>query len=411
MLKTKTCEAGLTSRKASHEQPMCEKFTTRTARSEPEVEESRSVWSAWQQHPNTDIDFYLNTLRSRPEFLRPHVIVVHRGECPEAMLVGRLELRNVEAKVGYARLLSKNRRALTFLYGGVLGSLTPEGSEALVCDIMESLSQGDADFAYFNHLQVDSPLYDAAIKVPGFLSRDYCPSVQVHRGMMVPGSTEEFYGRLSAKVRKNLKWQGKKLAFECAGNVHVRCFRETQDLDRLIQDVEGIARRTYQRGLGVGFVDSLEMRRRLSLAAERNWLRGYVLYVQDAPWAYWIGTLYLGTFHSDFMGYDPNLGKYSPGMFLIVKVIEAFCAATGVEEHVSKVDFGLGDAQYKQVLGDLEWNDVSLYIYSPSLRGVRLSLVRTPAAILDRAARRTLEQIGVLGRVKKMWRLGSTTTQ
>jgi hypothetical protein len=389
---------------------MEEQVVTKVVRSLEEVKGIAEVWRSWQCHPNSDLDWYLTVLRSRPEFLRPHAIVVYRDGCPEAMLVGRLELRMVEAKVGYARLLKKGTRALTFLYGGLLGTLSPEGSEALVRDIMNSLSQGDADLAYFNHLKADSPLYRAATKVPGRFSRDYCPSLQVHRSMTVPGSIEEFYRGLSAKVRKNLKWQAKKLVQENTGNVRVRCFRETRDLEQMIQDVEGIARKTYQRGLGVGFTDNPEMHRRLSLEAEKNWLRGYVLYVQNVPWAFWIGTLYLGTFHSDFMGYDPNLGKYSPGMFLIVKVIEDFCNRNDSGDQVSKIDFGLGDAQYKEVLGDHEWNDASLYIFSPRFRGVSLNLVRTPAAMLDRAARRAIEQIGLLGRIKRKWRLKSTPT-
>jgi len=407
LLEGKAFQLGLTDRQTLHEFAMSEKLTTRVISSVSEVEEIRDIWSGWRQHPNSDMEFYLNTLRARPDFLRPHVILVNRGGCPEAMLVGRLELRRVEANLGYAKLLNKKRRTLTFLYGGLLGTLSPEGSKALVRDVMNSLSQGEADLAYFNNLKADSLLYGAAIKLPGRLSRDYYPSLQLHRSMTVPGSMEEFYRRLSAKVQKNLKWQAKKLIQEYSGNVSVRCFREAGDLERMIQDVEGIASKTYQRGLGVGFVDNPEMRRRLSLEAEKNWLRGYVLYAQNVPVAFWIGTLYLGTLHSEYMGYDPSLGKYSPGMFLIVKVIEEFCNHNGKRDQLSKIDFGPGDAQYKEVLGDLEWNDASLYIFSPRLRGVSLNLMRVPFAMLERAARRALEQTGLLNRVKKLWRLKS----
>jgi CelD/BcsL family acetyltransferase involved in cellulose biosynthesis len=178
----------------------------------------------------------------------------------------------------------------------------------------------------------------------------------------------------------------------------------------MIQDVDGIARKTYQRGLGVGFTDSFEMHRRLSLEAEKGWLRGYVLYVQNAPSAFWIGTLYLGTFHSDYMGYDPALGKYSPGMFLAVKVIEELCNGSDSGGQIYKIDFGLGDAQYKEVLGDSEWSDASLYIFPCSFKGIGLNVVRTSAAILERVARRALEESGLLGKVKKMWRLRTTPT-
>lgn len=370
-----------------------------------ELEHFRRTWVSWQHHPNSDMDFYLTVLGTRPEILRPHVMVVHRGGSPEAMLVGRLELRRLEAKVGYASLLAKKTRTLTFLYGGLLGNLSAEGSDALVLDIMKSLSDGEADLAYFNHLKEDSPLYRAAVKLPGRLSRDYIPDHQFHHAITVPGSLEEFYCGLSSKWRKTLKWDARRLVNTNSGDVSVRCFREIEDLDRLIEDVEGITKKTYQRGLGVGFSNTPEIRRRLSLEAAKGSLRGYVLYVRGCPWAFFLGSLYRGTFHGDFMGYDPLHAKYSPGMFLVVKMIEDLCNGKDRGERISMIDFGLGDAQYKRVLSDLRWNDSSLYIFSPRISGVSLNLMRTAAAMLDRAARGVLGKAGLLDRVKKMWRL------
>jgi hypothetical protein len=381
-----------------------EKVVAKVARSLEEVKGIAAVWRAWQCHPNSDLDFYLTVLRSRPEILRPHVMIVYRDGCPEALLVGRLELRKLQASVGYAGLLKKETRALTFLYGGLLGTLSPEGSEVLVRDIMSSLSQGDADLAYFNHLMADSPLCRAATKVPGLLSRDYLPHHQVHHAMTMPGSLEEFYLRLSPEWRKTLKRYARKLLRENSGNVSVRYFRGIADLDILVKDSEGIAKRTYHRGLGVGFSDTPEMRRRLSLGAERGWLRGYVLYVQSVPWAFFLGTLYRGTFHGDFMGYDPLHAKYSPGMYLMTKVIEDLCNGKGREEKVSLIDFGLGDAHYKEVLGDLEWNDASVYIFAPTLKGAGLNVLRIPALLVDRILRRGLERTNLLAKIKRIWR-------
>ena len=374
------------------------------------MEEVRSIWSSWQQHPNSDIDFYLNTLRSRPEVLRPHVIVVYRDEFPEALLVGRLELRKLEAKMGYASVFAKRTPTLTFLYGGLLGNPSPEGGKAFVRDIMNSLADGEASVAFFNSIKVESVLYHAATKTPGVLSRDYCACQQVHYAMTIPGSSEEFYRRLSPEWRRTLKRYASKLLRENFGDVTVRHFRETADLDRMREDFESIAKKTYHRGLGVGFSDTPEIRSRLSLVAKKGWLRGYVLYVQGVPWAFFLGTLYRGTCHGDFMGFDPLHAKYSPGMYLLTKIIEDLCNGNDGGGKVSMIDFGLGDAHYKKVLGDLEWDDASLYIFSPNISGVSLNLMRVAGAMLDRAARAGVEKVGLLDRVKKMWRLKSTAT-
>ena len=171
----------------------------------------------------------------------------------------------------------------------------------------------------------------------------------------------------------------------------------------MVRDIEEIAKKTYQRGLGVGFIDSPEMRNRLRFEAERGWLRAYVLYLSDRPCAFWVGRLYRNAFHSEFMGYDPCYSRYSPGMFLIMRVLEDLCGGNGSEK-IEEVDFGLGDAQYKEVLGNREWLDTSLYLFGPNLKGIGLSFLRTPIMAIDAIARAALEGTSFLPRIKRAWR-------
>jgi CelD/BcsL family acetyltransferase involved in cellulose biosynthesis len=221
--------------------------------------------------------------------------------------------------------------------------------------------------------------------------------------MSLPSSGEEFWLRFSPKVRKNRRWQAKKLLNDHSGKVRIDCFTKTSEFERMIQEVEQVAKKTYQRGLGVGFVDSEDVRERLSLKAEKGWLRTYVLYVADLPCAFWSGTLYHREFHSDFMGYDPDYGKYSPGMYLIIHVIEDFCKRSG-EGEVAAIDFGLGDAQYKEILGNLTWQDVSFYVFAPTPRGIALNALRTPIKFLDQWSKNLLARTKLLQKVKRTWR-------
>ena len=70
---------------------MAEGLRLRIIRDFAGIEEIREVWSAWHSHPNSDIDFYLTILRSMPGEVSPYVIVLYRGEAPQALLAGRLE--------------------------------------------------------------------------------------------------------------------------------------------------------------------------------------------------------------------------------------------------------------------------------------------------------------------------------
>ena len=120
----------------------------------------------------------------------------------------------------------------------------------------------------------------------------------------------------------------------------------------------------------------------------------------ERPCAFWMETL-TGTFGSDYLAYDAELGKYSPGMF-VMKVIEGFCE--GNREGVTAVDFATGHAQYKQVLSNQEWWETSLYIFAPTIKGMSLNLVRSLIVGTDQRIKKMLARTNLLQKVKKAWR-------
>lgn len=170
----------------------------------------------------------------------------------------------------------------------------------------------------------------------------------------------------------------------------------------MITDVEPVARTSYQRGLGVGFIDSPATREQLRLKAEKGWLRAYVLYVADRPCAFWIGDINQATFGSDYTAYDAKLEMYSPGMCLILKIIEGFC--DGNREGVTEVDFGTGFAQWKEVLSNRKWEEENVHIFAPTAKGISLNLVRSFIAGVDQAVKKLLASANLLQVIKKRWR-------
>ena len=375
----------------------------RVFRTFEEIEEIRDVWSSWHQHPNSDIDFYSLIVRSRPEMLRPHVVVHYRDGVPDAMLVGRIERARLEFRVGYKTFYRAKVRQLTLVHRGELGTLSPQNCDLLIRQVMHSLRRGEADVAFFNFVRTDSSLYASASELPGFLSRDHFGTAAIQRSTTLPSTVEDVYQRLSGKARKTLKRQARKILSDFEGKVQIRTFSKTAELDDAIRDVERIAKKTYQRGLGVGFCDDENMRRQLVLEAERGWLRIHVLYIGEKPCTFWIGCLYGQTFHSNFLGYDPEYAKYSIGMYLVVTVLENFIIHA-VTDQPERIDWGLGDAQYKEVLGDQNWQETSLYIFAKTFRGILLNTFRTPVVFIDEILKKVLERTKLLQKVKKIWR-------
>lgn len=363
------------------------------------LEAIRDVWNSWRWHPNADIDFYLEVLRSRPEIVRPHVLVLWRSGSPVAMLVGRIVRSRAEARLGYARLFGTSVQALTFIYGGHAGDLSAENSRILVSNIIESLRKGEAEFAEFRFVRIDTPLFQILTESPGFFMRDHFPQVQPHWSMRTPENGEVLSACMSAHERRQIRRRCRQLDSDYSGKVKIEQFRSISDLDRMCFSVEEIARKTYQRGLGVGFFDNNETRQRLRFEMEKGWLRAHIMYVNERPCSFWMGSVYNNVYYSGDVGFDPTYKKYGPGKQLLVRLLEDLCT-----EGVKEMDFGLGDAEWKQRLGNRKWHESTVNIFAPTLKGFTISACQTPAVFLNRVVKDTLERLRILNQIRSFWR-------
>lgn len=370
-------------------------FDVQVFRDIEEIELLRRDWMRLQWHPNADIDYYRAVLESMPQGVQPYVLALFREGVAEAILAGRIEKRRMWIQIGYASVPGPKTRELVFVHGGLLGKPGTAECSLLAKAIFNSLRSGEADSMHFNHLRTDSPLYACVDKRGELFS-----ALQTHRALTVPDTEEKFWVRFSAKVRKNLKWQMRRFERNFPYNIRIERMGNTRDLDRLIAEIEHVAAKTYQRGLGAGFNASAAERARLKLKAEKGWLCAWVLYVKSVPCSFWGGTLYHGVFHSDWMGYDPEFRMFSPGMYLILRVIESLCCES---REVKRIDFGLGDAEYKRLLSDCEWQDGSPVRFAPNLRGALLNTYWTPLVTVDRIGRALLSN-SFQQRLKHAWR-------
>lgn len=373
--------------------------TVRVCRTIAEIEELRPIWASWKGHRDSDIDFYLEFIQSRPEVLRPHIVVLYRGSQPDALLIGRLERTRFQSRIGYFRFPGIPARILSFSYGGLRGNFSSENCTELVQSVLQSLRAGEADSAFFHQAHVESPLYRDVLNLPGFRSRDHLVEPSAHHFMKLPESTEQLYSGLSSKHRKHLRNEAKKIQSAFEGRVRVSQFQEPGQLDEALEQVEGIAKKTYQRGLGVGFADTPQERRTLHFFAEKGWLRIYILYLKDAPCAFSIGSVSDGIYCCDSLGFDPQWGGYSPGTFLLTNMFEDFCRA-GIKE----VDFGAGQGMYKERFSNFRLLEASVYLFAPSLKGVLLNAVRTATVLADTTLKKILERTKLLPRIKRLWR-------
>jgi Acetyltransferase (GNAT) domain len=361
------------------------------------IERLRQCWTEWKGHPDSDIDVYLSQLKCRDDVIEPCVLVLFRKLHPVALLASRIVRKRLPVNIGYLRFLRPTVRALDVPYGGLRGDDSPENCRFLMDSIKKMLRAGHVEVATFDPIRVDSSLY-AAARVSGLhikVNRQY---PMYHRRLDFPSSLAELHRqRPHMRHLRNNFANRLKASF---GDVTVRCFRSPEQVDDFSSTAESIARTTYQRALGVGFSEeSQQVRDFLHLAADRGWLRAYVLYAAGRQISFLIGTLYNNVVYLNFMGFDRTYERYWPGIYLLIRAAEDLCA-----EGVSSIDYGVGDAVYKDRFSNLAWLESQICMFRLSPKGVLLDLSRTVTRGVDGIVKQTLQKFGSLEHIKGLWR-------
>jgi CelD/BcsL family acetyltransferase involved in cellulose biosynthesis len=379
----------------------------RVLRTLEEVEHIRNVWSAMQWCPESDIDFYSFIVKVRPEIVRPHVLVVYRHGQPVAIFAGRVENSLLEIKIGYKVIWRAKVRRIINPYGGFMGESSREVSEALIRQLLRSLREESADILLLASIRRDAELARLTRRVPNPLCRDYLPHTARHWTMNLPASLEEILEqRMSKKHRYWARRIMRLLEKDFPGALRYACYSAPNEVEKLYKDAHQVARKTYQWGLGVGFCDSEEQRKRLRLEAEKGWLRGYVLYLRDEPVAFWNCVVYQDKAYLASTGYDPAFAKYEVGTALFLRLINDMCC-----QNLKQLDFGIGSAFYKERFGDIGVEEDTICVFASTFRGIFLNALRLLTSGSVGLVRGTVRLLGLEQRLKRAWRKRIASTQ
>jgi hypothetical protein len=269
----------------------------------------------------------------------------------------------------------------------------------IVQTILDSLKSGEADIATLDYSDTSGALYRQAMSLPGFLNRDILTVPQPHHLMRLRPTFDEVFNSLSGHYRQAFRSQGKKIEKKLGARLRIHCFRDPAELDEGIRAVEQVARKTYHRGLGVGFDDSPRSRRLMRFHAERGELRLFVLFDGDAPITFWAGVVHGECYYSDHTGFDPEYRDISPGNYLLVKMLREFC-----ETGVQTIDFGLGDAVYKQRLGNHTFQEAAVNLFAPRPKGLTIWFFQSLTAGTSLILKKMLAHGDLVAKLKRWWR-------
>lgn len=320
-------------------------------------------------------------------------LVRRDGGRVRSLVVGRLDRRRIRCRVGYAMVPTPRLRCLNIPYGGLLVADDPAEREAAAAHLQRLLRERVVDHVMVSKLALDDPMYPLLAETGGAVERELRPH---WRADLAPGDYEATAERFERKERYNRR---KLRALEKGlGEIELEVIGRAEQLEGFYAAAAPIVEKSYQAQLGAGFEHSTLWRAILSASAEAGELRCYVLRCGGVPVAFQVGTASGRTYVLDAAAFDPEHRKLSPGACLLVLVIRDLCEA-GFE----RLDYGFGDAAYKQQYGTTHWEERNLHLYGPGIKS-RL------AGLIDRACvAAAVRGKGALGdektqRLRRGWR-------
>ena len=146
---------------------------------------------------------------------------------------------------------------------------------------------------------------------------------------------------------------------------------------------------------------------RLTQLALLGFLRCYVLSTADGharggnvPVAFVIATQCNGEFMYEEIGYDQSFAGLSPGKVLLIKLIEDLYG----NNLPQCLDFGGGDAEYKQLFSNRSYRSGNMLLLSPTLRGRMLRGAMAASRLADQTIRRGIARLGLKTRIRQWFR-------
>ena len=375
-------------------------YHVETARTEHEVEQLRD-W--WQEMPITDvdanIDYFLTVVRTDPSVRRPHVMrITPDGEEP-VLVVARLVDQRFGATVSGTRTGSITAPALVVSFNGVVGASSAAQHRAATAAVADALAAREADVAVFQKTDRTGELFSHLVSHGSRLRRLARP-VESSWTARLPDSWDALLAARSSKSRRQIRFDDNKLRRVYGDRLRMRRLDLPEHSNRLFPDVSAVAARSYQRGLGVSLLDSGVQEALIDLARDQGWLRVWMLYIDERPVAFWWGIRHAGVLSIGSPGYLPEYSKDRVGYYVLRRMLEDAANDPGTQV----IDFGTGDADYKERFGDLrsEVTDVLLFARRPRVVAVRTFLVLQERGVA--IARAGVAKAGWTEDLRRWWR-------
>jgi len=173
------------------------------------------------------------------------------------------------------------------------------------------------------------------------------------------GTFDDYLKSFSAKARKNRLREIRKLREQF--QVELVRIRKPEEVDAFVDCAAHISRQSWQfqvLGWGLAALDTAVWKGRLKFAAERGWLRSYLLRCNGVGCAYIVGIQHRRRFYYAVIGFDQAWAEHSVGTVLQLLALEDLFN----EDPPEIYDFATY-AEYKARLATESYPEESIFLF------------------------------------------------
>jgi len=229
----------------------------------------------------------------------------------------------------------------------------------------------------------------------------YVPDQYQRYYIELTGSFAGYLAKFSSKTRSSLRRKVRKWAELCQTQPCWRKYDKPEEMLEFHRLARGISATTYQEKLlDAGLPDTESYRCGLVELARRDLVRGYLLFHRDRAVAYLCCPVDDGNMMYEYVGYDPDYGRWSPGAVLLYLVLEQSFS----EQRFRTFDFTEGEGQHKEFFASHDQFCADIYYFRRTLRHFALLGIHTSLVGTSRTLVRATASLGIKARLKKFFR-------
>ena len=200
-------------------------------------------------------------------------------------------------------------------------------------------------------------------KLPKLLR--YAPRQLMHYYTDLQGGPEQAFRGMSSKTRSSLTRKVRNYKSFCGGEIRWQVYRSPDELTTYFDLVRDLSNKTYQQRLfDSGLQDTAEFRSQAMDLAGRDAVRAFLLFHGEKPVAYLYTPAPDGFLVYDYLGYDPEYARHSPGTVLQYLALEMLYA----EGRFPLYYWGYGYSQTKKIFSTAEVLGADVFYFRPTLR-------------------------------------------